>query len=82
MYFENLVVSNLNVLLHIIRHVLPCFKVKYNNTNVEAIILNKNKNARCEVPRQFRNAQKAYFSKMLCRNLFASLLVSISPLPK
>ena len=55
--------------------------------------LRKNINATCKVlvpffmswikdHRNFPHAEKAYFSQILCTNLFTSLLVSISDLPR
>ena len=38
--------------------------------------------AEIKCPRKCPNAQKAYFSQMLCTNLYTSLLVSISYLPR
>ena len=57
----------------------------------EENILNKNINSICKVlvswgeikdPSNFSCVQKAYFSQMLFTNLFTSLLVIISPLPR
>ena len=53
--------------------------------------LNKNINATCKVlvswaeikyPIHFPYAQKAYFSQIVCTNMFTSLLLSSSPLPR